>query len=332
MTLKSRIVQFSTLGDFLTNPENETEMKDWAARAKNENGWFTEDNVLLSLKEIGQKFLSKEALESFTTNVSLPTQPKRVGIVAAGNIPLVGFHDMLCVLLSGHKALLKLSSNDTQLMLRIIQKMQELAPEYKEQLEVVDRIKDADAYIATGSDNSSRYFEHYFGKKPSIIRKNRSSVAVLTGNESTTDLRNLGNDIFRYFGLGCRNVSKIFVPKDYKFDTLYESIEYWNTIQLHHKYNNNYDYNKSIYLVNGDKHFDNGFLLLKEDERLVSPLSVVFYEHYENEADLNLKLQSYEGKLQCIVGESYIPFGESQSPNLNDFADGVNTMDFLMSL
>lgn len=332
MTLKSRIVQFSILGDFLKNSANENELKDWAARAKNENGWFTEDNVMLSLNAIGHHYLSKEALESFTKDVFKPVLPKRVGIVAAGNIPLVGFHDLLCVLLTGHTALLKLSSNDTVLMLRIIQKLLEFAPELKDDIQVVDRIKDADAYIATGSDNSSRYFEHYFGKKPSIIRKNRSSVAVLTGQESTTDLRNLGNDIFRYFGLGCRNVSKFFVPKNYKFDMLYESIEYWNTIQLHHKYNNNYDYNKSIYLVNRDQHFDNGFLLIKEDERLVSPLAVVFYEHYEDQADLQQKLDSHEGKLQCIVGEGYIPFGQSQSPALNDFADGVNTMDFLSSL
>ncbi|MGR3809647.1 acyl-CoA reductase [Jiulongibacter sp. NS-SX5] len=331
MTLEHRIIQFSKLGSYLLAPENQDEIKSWARRAKNENGWFTEDNVELSIHAIASQFLQKDALEKLADGVDI-TEPKKIGIVAAGNIPLVGFHDVLCVLLSGHEALLKLSSNDKILMISLLSKLTEIEPSFKEKLHIVERIKDADAYIATGSDNSSRYFDYYFGQKPSIIRKNRTSIAILNGNESGEDLRNLGNDIFRYFGLGCRNVSKVFVPKDYKFEPLFESIEYWNTIQLHHKYNNNYDYNKSIYLVNRDHHYDNGFLLLKEDPNLVSPLAVLFYETYTDQNELNDKIAELEGKIQCIVGSGHLNFGESQTPGIMDFADGVNTMDFLAKL
>ncbi|UBM59276.1 acyl-CoA reductase [Marinilongibacter aquaticus] len=328
MTRKERIVLLDTFGDFLRDPKNEAELRDWAARAKNENGWFTEDNVLLSLHNIASNYLDKTALEQFSINLK-EVEPKKIGIVAAGNIPLVGFHDLICVLLTGHKALLKLSSSDSILMRMVIRKLIEMDSRIEEQIEVVERLNAADAYIATGSDNTARYFEYYFSKKPHIIRKNRSSVAVLTGLESNSDLRNLGNDIFQYFGLGCRNVSKLFVPEDYVFDTFFESIEYWNSIKIHHKYNNNYDYNKSIYLINGDHHFDNGFLMLKEDQALVSPLSVVYYERYQSAEDLEAKLKAQEEKIQCVVGQNFTPFGGSQSPKLNDFADGLNTLDFL---
>jgi len=236
------------------------------------------------------------------------------------------------VLLSGHKALIKLSSSDTILMSNIIKKIIEIDTSISPQIELAERLNAADAFIATGSDNSSRYFEYYFGKKPSVIRKNRSSVAVLTGNESTQELRDFGTDIFQYFGLGCRNISKVFVPENYVFNTFFESIEYWNTIHIHHKFSNNYDYNKSIYLVNGEKHFDNGFLLVKPDKGLVSPLSVLFYEEYTDKDDLSAKLANHQNRLQCIVGSSYIPFGQSQTPKIEEFADDVNTVEFLNNL
>lgn len=332
MTLEDRIVLFSRLGEFLNATDSIEDLKHWAAQCKGENGWFTEDNVLLALRNIGQEFLLKDDLLRFSQNIKEHSNPKKIGVVAAGNIPLVGFHDLLCILLTGNIALVKLSSSDSILMRKVIAKLTEINPEIASQIVIADRLNDADAFIATGSDNSSRYFEYYFGKKPNIIRKNRSSVAVLTGTESGEDLRNLGYDIFQFFGLGCRNVSKFFVPKGYKFDTFFESIEYWNTIQIHHKYNNNYDYNKSIYLVNRNLHYDNGFLLVTQNENLVSPISVVFYEEYEDEQALEAKLKSHEDKIQCIVGKNYIPFGKSQSPVLDEFADNVNTIDFLNNL
>lgn len=333
MTLENRIVLFSKLGEFLNAESSKDDLKYWAAQCKGENGWFTEDNVLLALKNIGQHFLKNEDLVAFCKGIKEDNEnPKKIGVIAAGNIPLVGFHDLLCTLLTGNIALIKLSSSDSVLMQKIISKLIEIDPEISSQIEIADRLNAADAFIATGSDNSSRYFEYYFGKKPNIIRKNRSSVAVLTGTESREELRNLGYDIFQFFGLGCRNVSKFFVPKGYKFDTFFESIEYWNTIHIHHKYSNNYDYNKSIYLVNGNHHYDNGFLLVTQSEHLVSPISVVFYEEYENEKALEEKLKAHEEKIQCIVGKNYTPFGKSQSPVLNEFADNVNTLDFLNNL
>lgn len=331
MTLDNRIVLFSELGDLLKSDTFSAEKQVWANQAKNENGWFTEDNVNLALNHIANSYLNKASLENFALK-NEPKAVKTVGIVAAGNIPLVGFHDLLSVLLSGHKALLKLSSNDSFLMRSVILKLRELNPGISQFIEIADRLNDADAFIATGSDNSARYFHHYFGKKPNIIRKNRSSVAILTGKESDQQLRDLGNDLFFYFGLGCRNVSKVYVPAGYKFDPFFEAIEYWNTIRIHHKYNNNYDYNKSIYLVNREDHLDNGFLLLKEDSQLVSPLGVVFYETYKDQKDLEIKLEAQKDKIQCVVGQGFIPFGQSQFPRLQDFADGVNTMEFLSTL
>jgi hypothetical protein len=331
MTLENRIILFSDLGDFLVSEQSKETLKDWAYRARNENGWFTEDNVLMAIENIAKAYLDKESLNTFAQNIE-NKNPKKIGLICAGNIPLVGFHDLITVLLTGNIALIKLSTSDSILMKKIIQKLIELNPDIEPQIIIAERLNAADAFIATGSDNSSRYFEYYFGKKPSIIRKNRSSIAILDGNESNQELRDFGNDIFQYFGLGCRNISKIFVPKDYKFDTFFESIEYWNTIHIHHKYSNNYDYNKSIYLINGVKHLDNGFLMVSPNEGLVSPLSVLFYEEYKDAQDLEAKLEKHKDKLQCIVSTHRIPFGTSQTPKLADYADDVNTIDFLNGL
>lgn len=342
MLLKDRIATFVALGEFLTQEMNIEQIKEWRVRARNENGWFTDDNVRLSIENIAKYYLDKDTLEQFSRSYikeesHLKENPKKIGLVLAGNIPLVGFHDLIMVVLSGNIALVKLSSSDTVLMKYFILKLYEINPKIQEFIKIVDKLNDADAFIATGSDNTAKYFEYYFSKKPNIIRKNRTSIAVLNGNESKSDLANLGNDILQYFGLGCRNVSKLFVPIGYSFDKFFESIEYWNTIVLHHKYNNNYDYNKSIYLVNKVPHFDNGFFLLKEDEGLVSPISVCFYETYENESDLKEKISAVSDKVQCIVSqngefEGGFKFGEAQSPSIYDFADGVDTMKFLCSI
>lgn len=339
MQLKKQIFTFSQLGDFLLDNSNDDQIKTLASATRNENAWFTEDNIRLSLENISKVYLNTHFLEQFVSKHQ-PNEnklPKKVGMVLAGNIPVVGFHDLLCVVLSGNIALIKLSSSDSVLMKFIINKLFELNPDFRNYIQIADRLNDADALIATGSDNTAKHFEYYFAKKPHIIRKNRSSIAILRGDETKTDLGNLGNDIFQYFGLGCRNVSKLYVPKGYIFDKFYEAIEYWNTICLHHKYNNNYDYNKSIYLVNRVIHLDNGFLLLKEDEALVSPISVCFWETYNNEEHLKTLIENKRDKIQCIVSkggyfENSYSFGEAQMPKLDDFADGVNTMEFLKNI
>ncbi|RFS14774.1 acyl-CoA reductase [Emticicia sp. C21] len=339
MQLKDLILTFSQLGDFILDENNAELIKQWSYATRNENAWFTEDNVKLALNNTAKYYLNKEQLENFVVANHIETNisPKKVGIVMAGNIPVVGFHDLLCVVLSGNIAMVKLSSSDSILMRFLIHKIFEINPELKELIRVVDKLNAAEAMIATGSDNTAKHFEYYFSKIPHIIRKNRTSVAILTGAESRTHLANLGNDIFQYFGLGCRNVSKMFVPKGYTFDKFYESIEYWSTISIHHKYNNNYDYNKSVLLVNKTPHFDNGFLLLKEDTALVSAISVCHFEYYESENHLKELISNHQEKIQCIVSKertfkNSFDFGEAQSPHLNDFADGVNTIEFLKNI
>jgi len=340
MQYKKHIITFSKLSDFIIQNLDTDALKPLLSATRNENGWFTEDNVKLSVENIAKIYLNETALEKFAQKYAFLNEnlnPKKIGIVMAGNIPAVGFHDLLCVVLSGNIALLKLGSSDTASMTFLINKLYEFDPELKKTIIIAQRLNDADALITTGSDNSAKHFEYYFASKPKIIRRNRTSVAALNGNESRAELANLGNDIFQYFGLGCRNVSKFYVPIGYTFDKFYESIEYWSTIQLHHKYNNNYDYNKSIYLVNRVPHLDNGFLLLKEDDALVSPISVCFYETYENDAHLEQLLAKSAEKIQCTVSSdaritNSFRFGEAQVPKLEDFADGIDTMEFLKNL
>ncbi len=258
--------------------------------------------------------------------------PKIVGIVMAGNIPMVGFHDLMCVLLSGHFAAIKISSQDSYLTVRLIGWLLDIEPKFRKSLEIRERLTNIDAVIATGSDNTARYFEFYFKDIPHIIRKNRSSVAILTGEETTEDFKALGKDLFWYFGLGCRNVSKLLVPKDYKFDPFFEAIQEFEEVGNHHKYRNNYDYNKSIYLVNGEPHLDNGFVLLRASEDLVSPISVIFKQEVEGEAEIKAFLDTHQEKIQCVVGKGYIPFGSAQLPLPWDYADHVDTLEFLLAL
>src|SRR5690606_38095910 len=246
-------------------------------------------------------------------------------LILAGNIPLVGFHDILCVLLAGFRAQIKLSSDDAGLTAFVLDELIRIEPAFSGKIQLVERLQQYDLIIATGSDNSSRYFDYYFGKKPNIIRKNRNSVGVLTGTESPAQLKAFGSDIFDYFGLGCRSVSKLYIPKGYDVRQFFEAIESFQHIKEHYKYTNNYDYNKSIYLINGDKHLDNGFLLLKEDTRLASPLATVFYEEYEQIADVTSQLEAQADKIQCIVTQATIetsiptfPLGGSQYPALTD--------------
>lgn len=336
--LHTYIQSFSVLGEHLRNPDDE--LKHIIQTEKNINAWFTPESIEAAIKAIAENLNSYDLtrwLQQYT--IDDKKAPKTVGLILAGNIPLVGFHDILCVLLSGNKALIKASSQDIRLIKYALNKLVNIDDTFADRFAFVEKLQNFDAVIATGSNNTSRYFEYYFGKVPHIIRKNRSSIAVLNGEETTQQLFDLGHDIFDYFGLGCRNVSKLLVPQGYDFTTFFESIEPYNDIANHNKYHNNYDYNKSIYLVNRDKHLDNGFLLLKEDDRLASPLAVLFFEYYSDKASAENIINSNADKIQCVVSAlplqvncQVVDFGHSQQPGLSDYADGVDTMKFLAGL
>ncbi len=335
MTINERIEAFVALGDHLTKLDTEIR-EELQLKAGSENPWFTPANVDAAINGIAH-FLKSETLKSWVSQYEIKDQNKVVGVVMAGNIPLVGFHDMLCVLISGNTLKVKLSSKDTALMQYVMDQLITINQEFENKLVKADQLKDIDAIIATGSDNSSRYFDYYFSKYPHIIRKNRTSVAVIDKDLEVKDVMPLGHDIFQYYGLGCRNVSKLFVPEGYDFHPFYQAMENFDDVKQHHKYSNNYDYNKSIYLVNKQKHLDNGFLILKPDEAMVSPISVLFYEEYSDASDLNQKLSGAKDKIQCIVSyqgklEGSHPFGQAQLPKIDDYADGVDTMEFLTSL
>lgn len=335
MTLEKRLSAFIQLGDFIRSLDSET-IAQLARESANENPWFTENNVRLALSGIQQN-LTKEHLTQWTSPYDLNhTSKKSVGLVMAGNIPLVGFHDLLAVLISGHKALVKLSSKDSKLPSFLIQKLFAFEPAFQEAIAIQqETLKGFDAVIATGSDNTARHFEYYFRNVPNIIRRNRTSCAILTGKETPEELHKLGHDIFSYFGLGCRNVSKLFAPADYDVTNLFPAWQDYQQVIHHHKYANNYDYQKSILLVNKDTFLDNGFVLMQESEKLVSPIAVLYYQRYTSIEEVNNLLQTTKEKIQCVVGHAplaTIPFGQAQYPALWDYADGVDTMNFLTSL
>lgn len=356
MTIEQRIAAFTELGGFLEQFQEQNLRQDdnkWNTQFYHEfnelittvniyNPWFTENNVRTAISGIvtmlNEKALN-EWIDLYGRNLFENKKPKRIAVIMAGNIPMVGFHDMLCVLISGNKFVGKLSSEDQLLLPYLAKILIAIAPEFANYIEFTTaQIKNIDAVIATGSDNTSRYFEYYFGKYPHIIRKNRNSVAVITGKETMKELRLLGKDIFQYFGLGCRNVSKLFVPKGYDFDTFYKSIFEFQSIINNNKYGNNYDYNRTVYLMASPKNLlDNNFLLLKEDTTYTSPIGVLFYEFYNDLDQLSARLTADKELIQCIVAQdnainNAFPFGQAQCPQLNDYADGVDTMKFLLEL
>ncbi|QQD13596.1 acyl-CoA reductase [Sphingobacterium sp. UDSM-2020] len=335
MTKKQRLEGFAKLANLFIN--DNAELQHLVTTAHHKNAWYTAEHVNKAFTS-WKANLNLELLENWLSPYPDIESDKIVGLVLAGNIPLVGLHDILCVLVAGFKAQIKVSSDDALLTTYVIQKLIEVEPRFKDRVQLVDRLTDFDLVIATGSDNSSRYFEHYFGKKPNIIRKNRNSIAIITGEESHEQLKALGHDIFDYYGLGCRSVSKIFIPKNYDISHFYEGIESFKDVNTHYKYNNNYDYNKSIYLINGDKHYDNGFLLLKQDDKIASPLAVVYFEEYDNLDNLSQHLNTLSDRLQCVTSEAPLTiktpafkFGAGQNPALDDYADGVNTLEFLFA-
>jgi Acyl-CoA reductase (LuxC) len=335
-----RIAPFVTLQKWLKADSQHSIIEAIAQKAYFQNYWFTPDFVAVSLQAISTHYLDEAKLDNWLSAYSLPNTvvPQKIGVVMAGNVPAVGFHDALCVLASGHHLLAKLSTDDRVLMSFLLEKLVEIEPTLADRITLVERLNDADAYIATGSDNTGRYFEYYFAKKPHIIRRNRTSVGVVNGHETTEELAALGHDVLQYFGLGCRNVSKIYVPEGYNFSAFYEAIEPLSSVYCnHHKYFNNYEYNRSVLLVNQETHLDNGFLMLRPNEALVSPISVLFYETYANPAELTEKISSQTDKIQCVVSanawfDGSLPFGQAQQPSLTDYADGVDTMQFLTNL
>ena len=331
MIIQDKIQAFAELQNRIKSLSDQ-EMQELSERTRQENGWFDESNIRRAFEGI-VFMLEEQKLEKWIANYQrCPEVPKIVGIIMAGNIPMVGFHDLLCVLISGHIAAIKPSSQDAFLTYQITAWLTEIEPRFTNNIEIKDKLDRIDAVICTGSDNTARYFQHYFGRYPNIIRKNRTSVAILDGNETTNELKKLGEDVFTYYGLGCRNVSKLYVPKNYDFLLLFEAWESYEKVIHHHKYKNNYDYNKTILLVNEEPHLDNGFVIMKENNEIASPISVIYYQFYKDSSDLEKFICTDAEKIQCIIGRDYLPFGQAQFPELWDFADGVNTMKFLMDL
>ena len=355
MTIEERKEKFVNLGKFLGQFTSEgirekegipynnrflARMQEKIESAVHHNGWFTKENVLFSMDQ-WSRALTSENLDRWLSRYNFENvQPKTVGLIMAGNIPLVGFHDFLSVLISGHKALVKQSSNDKLLLPVIADYLIALAPEWEDKIQFLadssegpSKMTNYDAVIATGSNNTARYFEYYFAEKPSIIRKNRNSVAILTGEETIEELAALGEDIFRYYGLGCRNVSKLYVPENYDFDAFFKAIYSWNSIINQAKYANNYDYNKAVYLMSLYKLLENGFLILKKDPSFGSPIATLFYETYSDLSELKKELQARQENIQCIVSkglfENEVAFGKTQQPELWDYADNVDTLEFL---
>lgn len=331
MNLQQRIDLFEALGNYLgKNPSGWQEARK---RASVVNPWFTENFIDLSLSNIISRYLQKPLLEKWVSGYPAinTVKPVTVGVVMAGNIPMVGFHDLLSVLISGHRLAAKLSSKDDILMKFIIDTLLDMAPVMKEKLLVTEILKGCDAYIATGSNQSARYFDYYFAKYPHIIRNNKTSAAILTGKETEEELSLLSDDIHLFFGLGCRNVTKIFVPEGYDFIPLLRAFDKYAGLKDMHKYANNYDYQLSILLLNKQHYMTNGTTLLAENESLFSPIGVLHYGYYADREKLTGELAG-NPDLQCLVGHGLVPFGEAQKPGLDSYADGVDTMKFLTEL
>ena len=336
------IQQFST-EDFKTNEKVTGNdlffdgFKHQIKLAHDHNGWFTIENICFSLNG-WSKSLTQRSINEWLTKYSFnDITPKKVAIIMAGNIPLVGFHDFLSVLISGHDVVVRQSSNDKHLLPYLAKYLEHVEPEFKGKIIFTEeKLTDFDAVIATGSDNTSRYFEHYFKGKPSIIRKNRNSVAILTGEESEEEMKSLSEDIFRYYGLGCRNVSKLFVPQGYNFDAFFKGVYEWHPIINQHKYANNYDYNKAVYIMSEFDLLENGFLMIKEDQSYSSPIATLFYEYYNDLDSLKQQLINNNNNIQCVVSkgitEHSVVFGQTQHPHLWDYADNVDTIAFLIKM
>lgn len=335
--LHTDLQTFALLHDYLQKIDSE-ELNEWIYRTEANNPWFTAENVKSALQGIIE-ILEPKALETFLSAYKISASPKKIGVIMAGNIPAVGFHDFLCVLLSGNNVFAKLSADDNVLLKKIASVLINIQPDYAERIFFVDQLKNMDAYIATGSDNTAKHFEYYFRNTPNIIRKNRTSVAVLHGNETKEALMQLGKDVFQYFGLGCRNVSHLYLPEGYSPVTILSAWEgEFIAVRNHHKYMNNYEYNKAVLLIDQVPHFDSGYLLLKESAMIFSHIATLTYSYYHSHEALAALFETNKEQLQCVVSNyptglyrSYA-LGQAQHPAVSDFADGVDTMAFLTGL
>ncbi len=352
MTLDAKKNAFISLGQFLRQFSDKGHIKQEEVLcnelffdefsqliqlSQSHNGWYTPEQVHFALQSWADSLTAKNLNEWLSKYNLDHEKSKTVAIILAGNIPLVGFHDFLSVLITGHNVLVKTSSNDQHLLPFLAKYLIAVEPSLKDKITfVAGKLENFDAVIATGSDNTARYFEYYFKDKPSIIRKNRNSVAVLNGQESKEDLVALGEDIFRYFGLGCRNVSKLFVPEAYSFNDFFEAIYEYKDVIEYEKYANNYDYNKAVFLMSNFKLLDNGFLTIKEDSNYASPISSIFYEYYSDLEQVKQRLTSESEKIQCIVSNNLIDdsieFGQTQQPKLWNYADNIDTISFLLTI
>lgn len=332
MNIEKNIAAFAQLGDYIL--QNPIELQEVVNRTYVYNTWFTKENTYQALKNIANEFLNKDKLAHWLSQYDLQNAKKNqtIAIVAAGNIPMVAFHDILCVLISGNKLQLKLSEKDKFLLPFLLEKLVEFEPDFKDKISIQFKLEKFDAIIATGSNNTAKHFEYYFGKYKNIIRRNRNSIAILTGNESLEEIENLGNDVFDYFGLGCRNVSKIFVPKDFDLMSLKAGFSKHIEISQHNQYMNNLDYQRTLYLMNQIPLIDIDFVNIVENKSLHSPISCLHVERYETIDDVNNFIIDERENIQCIVGKDYLDFGKSQQPTLSDYADNVDTMKFILSI
>jgi hypothetical protein len=345
MDLEERIKSFALLGEILRNSLNggfmtkfETGpdlslLKTLIDNQYKHNPWFTPENVKRAITAIAEELTEDNLIKWTNAYPGLKEQknPLRVGVLMAGNIPLVGFHDFLSVLITGNNLMVKTSSKDFELINYISNILCDIKPEFRKRIEFTEAtLTNFDAIIATGNDNSSRYFDYYFGKYPNIIRKNRNSIAIIEGDETDDELEGLGTDVFSYFGLGCRNVSKIYVPAGYDPAALLTHWKNFSEVIGHSKYANNYDFNKAVYLVNKEAFHDSGFVLLKEETKISSPVSVLYYEYYESQYAVKQQAELLKEKIQCVIGKHNIPFGKAQWPHPWDYADGIDTIEFLL--
>jgi hypothetical protein len=333
MNIERRITAFAALGDFVL--KNPVSLQEIVNKTFIYNTWFTIDNINQALQNIAIEFLNKEKLENWISGYGSKItthDTKTIAIVAAGNIPMVAFHDILCVLISGNKLQLKLSEKDQYLLPFLLEQLINIEPDYKELISIQFKLEKFDAIIATGSNNTAKHFAYYFGKYKNIIRRNRNSVAILTGEETKEDIENLGHDIFDYFGLGCRNVSKIFVPEKYDLYSLKDGLTKHIGVNQHNQYMNNLDYQRTLYLMNQTPLIDIDFINIVENNSLHSPISCLHVERYKTLEDVNKNIAEQTENIQCVVGKGYLEFGKSQQPGLSDYADNVDTMEFILNL
>ena len=330
MNLQQRIVLLNRLGEYiLQDNDNWQEVKH---KAHLQNAWFTPEFIDLATRNIAHAFLQPSTLTAWAKQYTIPaenTAPKNVGIIMAGNIPLVGFHDFLCVFIAGHRQTIKPSSKDDVLIKHLVQQLHDWDEATRQLIAFSEMLKNCDAYIATGSNNSARYFEYYFSKYPHIIRRNRTSVAILTGEETPEELTSLADDVYQFFGLGCRNVTKLYVPEGYNFIPLLDAFSKYDYLSDNHKYRNNYDYMLAVLILNKQYYMTNQSILLNENKELFSPISQLNFEYYKSTERPADTLKN-NPDVQCLVGKGHLPFGRAQQPSLTDYADGVDVMKFLL--